>query len=111
MAVEIAGGLSGYRGPSGEVVIPLPGSTLEHIPAGAEALAFTGRGVILTYTIVGVPTTHFKDRAPYALAVVELEEGARLMALVDDGTPDNLSVGATVRYTHRDGYGYHFALA
>lgn len=108
---EIGGGLTGYRTPAGEVTIPLPGSTLEHMPDGSQPLTFSGRGKLLTYSIVYVPTTRFKAKAPYALAVIELEEGARLMAIVDEGTPDNLSVGAAVQYTGRDQYGHHFCLA
>ena len=110
MAVEIGGGLTGYKLPSGEITIPLPGSTLEHVPHDAEPLTFAGSGTLLTYSIVYVPTTRFKDKAPYALAVVELAEGARLMGIVDGGTAENLSVNAHVRYTHRDEYGYHFQL-
>ena len=111
MAVEIGGGLTGYRAASGEVTIPLPGSTLEHVPEGAEPLTFAGGGKLLTYSIVYVPTTRFKDKAPYALAIIELDEGARLMALVDAGTADNLSVDTRVQYTHHDAHGFHFALA
>ena len=111
MAVEIRSGLTGYRTPSGEVTIPLPGSTLEHVPAGSAPLTFAGGGKVLTYSIVYVPTTRFKDKAPYALAIVELDEGARLMAIVDGGTAENLSVEGRVRYSHSDGYGHHFELA
>ena len=111
MAVEIGGGLTGYRAASGEITIPLPGSTLEHVPAGAEPLTFAGGGRVLTYSIVYVPTTRFKDKAPYALAVIELDEGARLMAIVDGGAADNLSVDGRVRYTRHDTYGFHFELA
>jgi len=118
MAVEIGSGLAGYRTPSSEITIPLPGSTLEHLPRDAEPLVFAGGGKVLTYTIVYVPTMRFKDKAPYALVVVELDPSAssrqasaRLLALVDGGTSDSLAVEARVRYTHRDEYGYHFELA
>lgn len=111
MAVEIGGGLTGYRATSGEVTIPLPGSTLEHVPEGAEPLTFAGGGKLLTYSIVYVPTTRFKDMAPYALAIVELDEGARLMAVIDAGTAENLSVNTRVQYTHHDHHGFHFAVA
>jgi uncharacterized OB-fold protein len=110
MAVDVAGGLTGYRATSGEITIPLPGSTLEHVPAGAEPMVFAGSGKVVTYSIVHVPTTRFKDLAPYALAVIELDEGARLLALVDGGTAENLAVDARVRYTRRDEHGYHFEL-
>jgi uncharacterized OB-fold protein len=111
VAVEEAGGLAGYRTPSGEVTIPVPGSTLERMPEGAQPLRFSGRGKLLTYTIIYVPTTRFKARAPYALGVIELDEGARLMAIVDGGAAENLSIDARVQYAGHDEYGHHFRLA
>ncbi|MBV8086325.1 MAG: OB-fold domain-containing protein [Chloroflexi bacterium] len=100
--------MTGYRVPGGEITIPLPGSTLEQVPDGAETLEFAGAGRIVTYSVVHVPSTRFKDVAPYTLAVVELHEGARLLALLDQGEP---AIGGPVRFTHSDEYGHHFVLA
>ncbi len=107
-----AGGdrLTGYRTASGEVTLPLPGSTLEALPTDADAVDFSGLGHVVTYTVVRVPSTRFKGMAPYALAVIELNEGARLLALVDGGDAENLTVDARVQYISKDEYGYHFAL-
>ena len=110
MAVEVGAGLTGYRTLAGEVTIPLPGSTLERMPPGSEPLVFAGHGRVLTYSIVHVPTTRFRSQAPYALAVIELDEGARLLSLVDGGTAENLAVDAEVRFSRRDEFGYHFEL-
>jgi uncharacterized OB-fold protein len=103
--------LTGYRTASGEVTIPLPGSTLETVPEGAEALAFAGDGRIVTYSVVHVPSTRFKDQAPYVLAVIELAEGARLLGLVHGAANGGLAVDGRVRFSHSDGYGHHFVLA
>lgn len=111
MAVEVGAGLTGYRAPSGEVTIPIPGSSLEHMPPGSQPLVFAGHGRVVTYSIVYVPTTRFKEKAPYALAVVELDEGARLLALVDGAAADSLAIDAEVRFSRRDAFGYHFELA
>jgi uncharacterized OB-fold protein len=100
--------VTGYRIAAGEVTIPLPGSTLEQVPEGAERLEFVGAGRIVTYSVVHVPSTRFKDVSPYTLAVVELDEGARLLALVDDGEP---AIDGRVRFSHSDDYGHHFVLA
>jgi len=103
--------LVGYRSLAGEVTIPVPGSTLQNVPSGSEPLTFSGWGQVLTYTVVYVPTTRFKDRTPYVLAVIRLEEGASLMGIVDDGTVANLKVDAEVCFHHSDGYGHHFTIA
>src|SRR5579885_2926439 len=103
--------MTGYRTPSGEVTIPLPGSTLEQAPDGAKPLQFAGHGRIVTYSVVHVPATRFKDRAPYALAVIELDEGARLLGLVGGGATGGLTIDGRVRSSHSDEYGHHFVPA
>ena len=103
--------LAGYRAPSGEVTIPLPGSTLEHAPEGAEPLQLSGTGRIVTFSVVHVAPARFKDQAPYALAVIELEAGARLLALVDGGAGGQLAIDDPVRFNHSDEFGHHFVLA
>ena len=106
-----ATGLTGYRLPSGEVAIPLPGSSLEQTPEGAEELHFGGGGRIVTFSVVHVATPAFRAKAPYALAVVELEDGARLMAMIDLARPEELAIDASVRYAMTDEFGHHFMLA
>ena len=102
--------LTGYRVGSGAVTLPLPGSTLEAPPPDAEEVRFSGRGRIVTYTVVTVASPRFRPKVPYALGVIELAEGARLLAMIDGGTPENLSVDASVQYKRKDEYGYHFEL-
>ncbi|MHB8619052.1 MAG: Zn-ribbon domain-containing OB-fold protein [Chloroflexota bacterium] len=110
MVARPGGTLSAYRDQSGAVTIPLPGSTLEVPPVRATPIELAGVGAIVSYTVVGVPSTRFKDIAPYALAVVELEEGARLLALVDGANAGDLFIGARVQYLGKDDHGHHFAL-
>jgi len=59
--------------------------------------AATGRGTLYTYSIVhqnDLPP--FNERVPYVAAVVELEEGPRVMTNIE-GTPfDELRVGMPV---------------
>jgi uncharacterized protein len=48
----------------------------------------SGRGKLHTYVINHKPARGFEDKVPYVIAVVELEEGPRMMSnLVMDGTP------------------------
>ena len=57
-------GLEGYRARSGEITIPLPGSTQEPLPPGAEPLRFAGLGRVLTFSVVHVATPRFRPEAP-----------------------------------------------
>ena len=59
----------------------------------------SGRGTIHTFAIVHRgPTPPFRDRAPYAPVIVELEEGPRMPSnLVEcDPDPENIKVGMAV---------------
>lgn len=78
----------------------------------------SGRGSILTATVVHQPAEGFELQAPYVMAIVELEEGCRLMSQVVDVEPKaarpGLAVEAAFRRIREDGrsgviyYGYKF---
>jgi uncharacterized protein len=54
----------------------------------------SGRGRLHTYVINHKPAKGFEDRVPYVIAVVELEEGPRLLANIEieDPTPERLPI-------------------
>jgi uncharacterized OB-fold protein len=55
-----------------------------------------GRGTVASLSVVHrAPTPEFRDRIPYAILLVDLEEGLRVMT---HGQPD-LSMGCPVRLT------------
>ncbi|AXR59658.1 Zn-ribbon domain-containing OB-fold protein [Leptospira mayottensis] len=55
-------------------------------------IQFSGKGKIYTYTIVHVGFGHLAQRAPYVLAVVELEEGIKAMGILEGEVPVTESV-------------------
>lgn len=59
-------------------------------------IQFSGNGKIYTYTVVHVGFGHLSKRAPYVLAVVELEEGIKTMGLLE-GEVDGISVTESVQ--------------
>jgi uncharacterized OB-fold protein len=57
----------------------------------------SGRGTVYTWTVIERPLhPAFAKDVPYAPAVVELEEGVRLLSHVADCTPDVLEIGLPV---------------
>ncbi len=65
----------------------------------------SGKGKIATYVINHRGPRGFQDRTPYVIAVVELDEGPRLMTnlVMDEApTPDNVSVMADVEVVFND---------
>ncbi len=66
-----------------------------------ETKAMRRTGKILTYTVIRVPPAPFKDQAPYAVAVVEMDDGPRLTAMVADTGTFELKLGQKVRLEFR----------
>ncbi len=62
-----------------------------------------GRGRILSHTTVHrAPTAAFRDEVPYVIALVDLDEGFRLMVNVAGGEQPGLAIGAVVEIGFRD---------
>lgn len=58
----------------------------------------TGLGRIYTFTVNHrAANPHMADKLPYVVAVVELDEGTRLMANIVDAPPDDVRIGDRVR--------------
>ncbi|MGH8786417.1 MAG: Zn-ribbon domain-containing OB-fold protein [Cupriavidus necator] len=57
-----------------------------------------GLGSIYTFTINHrAPNTFMKARVPYAVAIVELDEGVRMMANILNASPEAIAIGKRVR--------------
>lgn len=70
-----------------------------------EWRTLTGRGTLHTYVINQRPAPGFEEETPYVIAVVELDEGPRLMTNivgVDSPTPDKLKIDAPVEVVWDD---------
>jgi uncharacterized OB-fold protein len=58
----------------------------------------SGRGRVYTYTVVRrAATPAFADKVPYVLAIVELEEGPRMVTNIVGCRPEEVRVGMPVR--------------
>ncbi len=101
-----------------------------------DSVKLSGNGTIISYTVVHDSSENFKTLIPYALAIIELDEGPRITAQIVDapeskndieeqteGQPqvlNNLAIGSKVSSVFRkiseDGksgiihYGYKFKL-
>ncbi len=81
---------------------------------------FSGKGKIHTYTTIYSAPTGFEDQVPYVIALVELEEGVKILGQVVDCDPSDVKIGARVekvfRVIQRDDpeglihYGFKFRL-
>lgn len=62
---------------------------------------FKGKGKIYSYTIVRVAPADYEYNVPYILGIVELEEGARIMAQITDCEIEDVKEGMEVEVVFR----------
>jgi uncharacterized OB-fold protein len=74
-----------------------------------EQTALSRQGKVVTSTVIHVPPDEFLMEAPYAVALVETPEGARLMTQVVDCDPDTVLPGMEIslefRLIRKEGHG------
>lgn len=85
-----------------------------------ETINLADTGKIVTYTIIRVPPQPFSDQAPYAVGIVDLDDGVRLTGQIVDCAFEDLQIGKRVkiefRKVYQEGeagviyYGYKFVL-
>ncbi len=63
-----------------------------------QRLPLSGRGRIASYTVIRVAPARHAGDAPYAIAVVRLEEGVSLLGRVVGAPFEQLAVGLPVRF-------------
>lgn len=67
-----------------------------------EWKASAGQGSVHSFTVVHrAPTAAFKDEVPYTIALVDLDEGFRMMLNVLGSPPAHTEIGARVRIVFR----------
>ena len=57
----------------------------------------TGRGTVYSFTETYVPIAGFEDRVPYFIAMVDLEEGVRILANLINVDAKEVTVGMPVK--------------
>jgi uncharacterized OB-fold protein len=70
-----------------------------------EWIAASGKGTIYTYTVAHQAFGAFAEDVPFVVALVELEEGARMMSRIVDAPRERVSIGAAVEVTFEKGTG------
>ena len=73
-----------------------------------EKYKLSGKGEILTYTIIHIASEAFENQVPYPLAIVQLDEGPRITTQIVDCDIKDIKIGMRVENTFRkiqdDGY-------
>jgi uncharacterized OB-fold protein len=67
----------------------------------SETVSLSKSGKVVTSTVIYAPPTDFDTQAPYAMAIIETPEGARLMVQVADCDPAKIGPGSEVSLEFR----------
>ncbi|MGC8923705.1 MAG: Zn-ribbon domain-containing OB-fold protein [Candidatus Micrarchaeia archaeon] len=62
---------------------------------------YSGNGKIYSYTVIRVAPEGYEFYVPYVLAIVELEEGARITGQIVDVDPEEVKIGMPVEMVFR----------
>ena len=57
----------------------------------------SGKGAVHSFTIAEAPAAGFEGKTPYVIAMVELDEGVRIMANLIKIAPDQVEAGMRVK--------------
>ncbi len=82
----------------GEVHLPPRPVCTECGSRDLEWVEVNGEGVLRAYTVISVPLTRLKDRIPYAVGVVRLDDGPSISGMVLGVTSgEKIAVGSRMR--------------
>ena len=65
-----------------------------------KEVQLSGRGKIATFTVIRYPPEGFEKEAPYIVALIDLENGARVIGRII-ANPDELRIAQAVQYAGR----------
>jgi uncharacterized OB-fold protein len=73
-----------------------------------KEIKLSGKGEVVTYTLIYNAPEPFAGQAPYPIAIIKLDEGPKLTAQIVDCKLDDVKIGMKVQSTFRkiqeDGY-------
>jgi uncharacterized OB-fold protein len=61
-----------------------------------ETIRLSGKGKLETFTITRVAPEGYTDQVPYAVVIVALDEGVRVMGQIADCDPETVKIGDRV---------------
>ncbi|MFX1561165.1 MAG: Zn-ribbon domain-containing OB-fold protein [Promethearchaeota archaeon] len=90
----------------GMVIAPPSGTCYECGSGNMEWTEVSGKGKLISFTVIHVAPEEFAEEAPYYVAIIELEEGTRVSARLlgfDPLKPEDVSLGISVKLDYEKG--------
>lgn len=66
-----------------------------------ENIKLNGTGTVLSYTVVHIASDIFAQQTPFAVAIIETDEGARLTSQIVDCNIEDIKIGSKVEFVFR----------
>jgi uncharacterized OB-fold protein len=57
----------------------------------------SGKGRLITYTVIHIAPVQFQSQAPYAVGIIQLEEGLKLPGIIDGIPHEQLKIGMELK--------------
>jgi len=83
-------------GKCGNLLLPPRPVCTKCLSTDFEWVKLKGGGKLLSYTVIHVSPPHFESMTPYAVGIVELEEGPHLPGMIRGVEPEKIRVGMTL---------------
>ena len=90
----------------GMVIAPPTGTCYGCGSTSMEWTEVSGRGKLVSFTVIHIASEEFQDEVPYYVAIVELEEGTRVTSRLkgfDPNTPEEIVLGTPVVIDYEHG--------
>ena len=66
-----------------------------------EEVRYSGKGKVYSFTEITSPPEGFEEQAPYVLAIIELDEGAKVTGQIVDAVASDVKIGSRVEQVFR----------
>ena len=90
----------------GAVIAPPSGTCYNCGSTDMEWTEVSGKGNLVSFTVIHIAPEEFQDEAPYYIAIVELEEGTRVSARLlgfDPLKPEEVKIGIKLQIAYIKG--------
>jgi hypothetical protein len=90
----------------GMIIAPPSGSCYGCGSSSMEWADVSGKGKLVSFTVIHIAPDEFAEEAPYIIAIVELEEGTRVSARLlgfDPLKPEEIALGVSLTLDYEKG--------
>lgn len=93
-------GLIGYSCPKCQRSDFFETKTCPRCHSKMSEVGFSGRGKLVTFTVIRYPPKGFEKDAPYVVGLIDLENGPRIIARIE-ANPEELEFAKVIQYARK----------